>query len=224
MASIPTVMLEPAPGHRLVTDLLPGCAPAYVYLHGFGASRNGEQSSVVFEHAQAGGRAAARFDFRGHGASSGTLGVVTTSDLVADTITVLERTGPALLVGWSLGALIGAFAAAERPALVRGLLLLAPAFGYVAHMRQHMDAAGCLRTITGEAFLVEENVLADAAQHDEATLPQRLPMPVMVVHGAADEIVPAALSQRFFANLTHARTSGSCPQLVTPCAATCRTS
>lgn len=203
------LQVEAAPGERLAADFSPGAGPAYVWLHPFGASRVGEHSSALFAHAKARGRGALRFDFRGHGDSFGRIGATTTRDLVADVHTVLarlaaERLAPAILVGHSLGALIAAMAAAERPESVHGLVLLAPSFGYRAVLRRCIGADGRLWTPDGRSFPVSRELLADADGLDESTLPARLTMPVLAVHGERDDVASPAATQAFMAAVPHA--------------------
>lgn len=197
--------LRPAPGVRIVGDRLPGTAPHYLFLHGLGSVRAGEKSASLLAHAHARGRGCLRFDFRGHGESTGRIGHATVGELIADTHAILTGNVPAILVGSSLGGLVAAFVAAARPADVVGLVLIAPALGFLPRMERRLDAAGRLRTSTGYAFPVDPRVLADARQLDEAALPTQLPMPVLVAHGTADETVPPVLSERFFAAIPHAR-------------------
>jgi pimeloyl-ACP methyl ester carboxylesterase len=191
-------------GARLRGDALAGAEPGYLYLHGLGALRSGEKSSSLLAHAGSCGRACLRIDQRGHGDSSGRLGHVTISELIGDVLRVLDHTGPRLVVGSSLGGLVAAFAAAARPDLVPALCLLAPAFGFVAGLEHRLDAQGRLWTSEGVGFEVAPRVLADARRLDERTLPGRLPMPLLIVHGTADAIVPASASERFHAAIPHA--------------------
>lgn len=199
-----TTVLEPAPGERVVVERAPGRTPGYVFLHGLGSIRAGEKSGALMQLARSKGRAFTRFDFRGHGESTGTIGVVTMTELIADANAVLDLTGPSILVGSSLGALVAAHVAAARPRDVRALALLAPAFGFLPRMRQRLDPQGRMQTSEGLVFTVSERALADAARHDESSLPARLPMPLFVAHGTDDELVPTVLSERFFAAVPHA--------------------
>lgn len=197
--------LEPAPGERVVGEHLAGAGPCYLFVHGLGSVRKGEKSTALFAHAAARGRAALRYDQRGHGESTGTIGQVAVSELIADAGRMLDRAGPSILFGSSLGGLVSAFVAAQRPQDVRALVLLAPALGYVQRMKKRLDAQGRLRTSEGFAFPVAPHVLADAERLDEIELPTRLTMPVLLVHGTQDDIVPHVLSERFFQGIPHAR-------------------
>lgn len=204
-----TTILAPAPGERVVVEQIlldpmgRGDRPGFLFLHGLGSVRAGEKSEALLAHARAAGRAFTRFDFRGHGESTGTIGVVTMSELLVDAGLVLDLAGPSILVGSSLGALVAAHLAASRPHDVKGLALLAPAFGFLPRMRQRLDRAGRMQTSEGMSFAVHERALADAARHDESGLPGRLPMPVFLAHGTDDELVPSSLSNAFFNAIPH---------------------
>jgi pimeloyl-ACP methyl ester carboxylesterase len=197
--------LELPGGGTLRGDRLAGEGPAYVYLHGLGSVRAGEKSESLLAHARARGRAFLRLDQRGHGESSGVLGRVAVSELIADLRVLLERIGPAVVVGSSLGGLVGAFGAAASPELVRGLCLLAPAIGIATELEHLLDSEGLLRTSEGVTFHVQPHVVADAQRLDEAGLPARLSMPTLVVHGSLDDIVPPRNSERLFASIPHDR-------------------
>jgi pimeloyl-ACP methyl ester carboxylesterase len=200
-----TSSLTAVDGTRIAFDHLAGAAPAYVYLHGLASVRTGEKSTALLEHARRRGRGFLRFDCRGHGDSGGTIGHATLSELIADTTAMLAISGDAILVGSSLGGLCAAFAAAAAPERVRGLVLLSAAFGYLPRMLQRLDPEGHLRTSNDQRFRLQQRVIDDAARLDEAGLPSRVPMPVLVVHGTADEVVPVAISERFFAAIPHAQ-------------------
>lgn len=201
------LLLHPAPGAAIRGDWLPGDLPAHVYLHGLSSVRQGEKSDALLRRAIAQGRAFARFDFRGHGASSGEIGRVTLTDLIADATTVLEHTGPGVLVGSSLGGLVAAWTAARRPDLVHALVLLAPAFGFLPRLAAHARTGDGMILVTSEwsEIRLHPGVLEDARRYDEDVLPARLTMPVWIAHGERDEVVPPAASQRVFERIPHAR-------------------
>lgn len=192
-------------GERIAGDRLAGGSPCYLFLHGLGSVRAGEKSTSLLAHARRRGRAFARFDFRGHGESTGRIGHATIGELVEDTLAVLDLIGPSIVVGSSLGGLVGAFAAAERPASVAGLVLLAPAFGFLARMAAWAGAAETVRNTEGIEFTIDPRVLRDAARWDEDALPPRLSMPVLAVHGEFDDVVPPVVTARFVDRLATKR-------------------
>ena len=67
-----------------------------------------------------------RFDFRGHGASERVPGTYLIDDYVADALEVLTQTGPAALVGHSLGGVVAWLVAQRRPDLVTRAFLEDP--------------------------------------------------------------------------------------------------
>jgi pimeloyl-ACP methyl ester carboxylesterase len=201
-----TIVLESEPGARLVADHLPGEAPALVFLHGLTSVRVGEKSSILFAEARHLGRAAWRFDFRGHGASSGELATTTLGALIADTRAVLEQAGPAVLIGSSLGGLVAAWTAARHPALVLGLSLLAPAFRFLPRLRAKLDPAGRLvLPHSGGVLEFSPRVLEDFEEHDEEEMARAIRQPTQVFHGRLDDTVPVDASEEFLARIGSAR-------------------
>lgn len=194
-----------ADGVVLVGDRLEGASPGYLYLHGLGAAHVGGKSDSLVAHAAAQGERCLRIDLRGHGGSGGVLGEVPVRQLAADVVELLQRSGPLRLVGSSLGGLVAALAAAERPELVPAVALVAPAFGLLPRLHTCLDPNGRMRTSEGHWFLVAPAVLAEARSLDEAALAQALPMPVFVAHGDADDVVPIADCERFVAAIPHPR-------------------
>ncbi len=201
MSSTRPFRLDLGNGEFVLGDELPGTAPGYLFLHGLGSVRKGEKSTSLLAHAAASGRAFLRIDLRGHGESSGRIGRTMVSELICDVIAVLDRIGPSVVVGSSLGGLVGAYAAAARPDRVRVLALVAPALGLLRHLDRRLDAHGRMWTSDGQGFRIEPEVLQDAKALDEEALPTRLSVPTLLVHGAADDVVAPRASERFFARI-----------------------
>jgi pimeloyl-ACP methyl ester carboxylesterase len=112
------------PGGRIAYSLT-GDGPLIVCVHGMGDLRSVYRFLVPALNT-AGFRVAA-MDLRGHGESDATFDayddVAAGSDLIA---LVNHLQGPAILVGNSMGAGAAAWAAAEAPNLVAGLVLIGP--------------------------------------------------------------------------------------------------
>ena len=206
-APLRTQELNPAPGVSIAVEVMAGDPPAYVYMHGMSSVRTGEKSDALLERARRRGRCFARFDFRGHGESSGNVTDITLTELVEDTTAVLQEVGPSLLVGSSLGGLVAAWTAAHNPDLVPGLTMLSPALGFlpkIARSRQQGQPIE-LRDSEGVELIFSKRAIEDAASYDEEALPKMLWMPTLIVHGELDDSVPFQLSQRFFETLPHGR-------------------
>ena len=65
------------------------------------------------------------YDIRGHGSTTLGAGEGTIDQLGGDLISLLESSGPATVVGFSLGGVVALWAASERPDLVEGVVALA---------------------------------------------------------------------------------------------------
>lgn len=100
-----------------------------VWLGGFHSDMLGEKASVLHGACRAAGRRFARFDYFGHGESSGEFGQGTIGRWRSDALAVVDRLteGPLVLVGSSMGGWMALLVALARPERVKGLVLLAPA-------------------------------------------------------------------------------------------------
>src|SRR5262245_50147390 len=109
-----------------------GKSPGVVWLGGFHSDMNGTKAQALDAWAEARGRAYLRFDYYGHGASSGAFRDGTISRWRDDALAVLDHLcdGTQVLVGSSMGAWIALLAAGARPERVAALLLLAPAVDF----------------------------------------------------------------------------------------------
>ena len=189
-------------GDEIVADILPGFGPALVYLHGMSSTRVGIKSDALLARARSRGQAYARFDFRGHGDSSGRVETLTISDVIEDTAAVLARMGRSILVGSSLGGLAAAWTATRLPGEVAAVVLLSPALGFLPKMASHCEEFELHRSDETPISL-GEGVLQDARQYDEATLPGLLDVPVLAIHGSADLTVPWQEGAQFCEQIPH---------------------
>src|ERR1051325_11160436 len=106
-----------------------GVSPGLVWLGGFKSEMAGNKASALDDWAARNGRAYLRFDYYGHGRSSGDFRKATISRWREDALTVIDQCteGPQILIGSSMGAWIALLCTLERAPRVAGLLLIAPA-------------------------------------------------------------------------------------------------
>jgi pimeloyl-ACP methyl ester carboxylesterase len=201
-------------GGWLAGDYVPGSTAndfAVVWIHGFGSHRGGEKAAALRAECGRRGWAFAAFDFRGHGASSGTMRELRPSRLLEDLAAVrqflagrgLHRLG---LVGSSMGGFAAAWFAVQQPEVVVGCVLLASGFRFptkrwdalTPEQREAWQRTGVLR-VTNEWVdtevgygLVEER---DLFRLDELT--RRWQTPALLFHGLRDDIVPDTDSLEF---------------------------
>jgi pimeloyl-ACP methyl ester carboxylesterase len=120
----PATLLLDRPDGRIAYDLL-GEGPLVICCPGMGDVRS-VYRFLAPALAVAGFRVA-RMDLRGHGDSDASFGAYGDVAAGTDLIALAEHLGgPAILVGNSMGAAVACWAAAERPDLCAGLLLLGP--------------------------------------------------------------------------------------------------
>lgn len=121
--------LERPDGERLAWRRVAGASPTVVWLGGFKSDMAGTKAQVLADWALAQGRAYVRFDYFGHGESSGDFAKGTITRWREDALTVLDQLteGPLVLVGSSMGGWIACLAAMAQPKRVHGMVLIAPA-------------------------------------------------------------------------------------------------
>ncbi len=128
-----------------------GAGPLVVMLPGLGDLR--QQYRFLAPDIAAAGHRAVTADLRGHGASSSGWSDYGSEAAGGDLIALIEALGarPTVVIGNSFGAAPAVYAAAERPDLVAGLVLIGP------FVRQHHMPAlqrGALRLMTAGPWKV----------------------------------------------------------------------
>jgi alpha-beta hydrolase superfamily lysophospholipase len=208
------------PGGHLECEYRAGTAAddfAVVWVHGFGSHRGGEKAAAVRDACAARGWAFAAPDFRGHGASSGTMHDLRASRLVEDLAAVrdfLAIRGHARLglVGSSMGGFAAAWFAAHNPAAVAGCVLLAPAFGFLQRRWDRLTPAERDEwRRTDRLRVTNEWVDADigyglAEERDRFRpddLADRWATPALLFHGWADDVVPPEESLDFLRRVAY---------------------
>jgi pimeloyl-ACP methyl ester carboxylesterase len=196
-------------GVRLACVTQPGAGPTVVFLGGYASDMTGTKASYLGAWCQARGRAFVRFDYQGHGLSTGRLVDGTIGAWRDDALAVLREctSGPLVLVGSSMGAWIMVLAALELRARVRALVGVAAAPDFTEDLlweRLGADERAALRrdgvirlpSSYGEPLPFTWRLVEDARRHLVLRGPVPLPCPVRLLHGTADEDVPWATSWR----------------------------
>src|SRR4051794_32957040 len=122
-------ILQSDGGTRLAFRRLPGKGPEVVFLAGFRSDMEGTKAQFLARHCGERGQAFTRFDYRGHGLSSGVFEDGSIGDWLEDTLLVLDRVvqGRFVLVGSSMGGWLALLAARARPQRLAGLVGIAAA-------------------------------------------------------------------------------------------------
>lgn len=170
----------------------------------------GLKAQYVESWALAHGRACVRFDYRGHGASSGSFERLGIGDWFADAREVLERLthGPQILAGSSMGGWIALLLARAMPGRVAGLVGLAAAPDFTedgivpalsATQCQELEATGRIELpseYSDEPYPITRHLIEDGRRHLVLRSPISAPFPVRLLHGTEDLDVPQSVALR----------------------------
>lgn len=193
----------------------PGRAPGVVFLGGFHSDMGGTKARHLEARCRAAGRAFLRFDYRGHGASSGRFEDGTIGRWAADAVAVIDAltTGPQVLVGSSMGGWLALLAARARAARIVGLVGIAAAPDFVEDLiqaglsdaeRARLLAEGVIERPSAYddgPYRITRTLLAEGRRHLLLRAPLTLGIPVRLLHGMADADVPWQTSLRLLERL-----------------------
>ena len=92
-------------GASIAYHLTSGRCPGVIFLTGFNSDMTGGKATTLEKYCNERGNTFLRFDYQGHGKSSGDFNNGTIGEWAADAIDVLDQltTGPQVLVGSSMG-------------------------------------------------------------------------------------------------------------------------
>ncbi|MCG8359086.1 MAG: alpha/beta hydrolase [Kiloniellales bacterium] len=187
-----------------------GLAPGIVFLGGFMSDMTGTKATALEAYARARGRAFLRFDYRGHGQSSGDFTEGTIGLWAEDAIAALDELteGPQVLVGSSMGGWIMLLTALARPERVAGMvgIAAAPDFTedlmwqrYAPEIRTTLEREGIYEEpseYSDEPYRITMKLIEDGRRHLLLRAPIPLTCPLRLIHGTADAAVPWETSLR----------------------------
>jgi pimeloyl-ACP methyl ester carboxylesterase len=198
-----TGFLERPDGARIAWRRVDGAGPTVVWLGGFRSDMAGTKAQAIADWALATGRAYVRFDYFGHGESSGDFAQGTITRWREDTLAVLEELveGEAVLVGSSMGGWISCLVAPAMADRIKALELIAPAADFTEKLmapemteadRAEMAQTGVwLRPSDyGDPYPITRDLLEDGARWSILPEPVNVQAPVRILQGGADPDVP----------------------------------
>ncbi|MDG2530006.1 alpha/beta fold hydrolase [Caulobacter endophyticus] len=189
---------------RLAYRKIDGEGPTVVWLGGFHSDMTGTKAQVLADQALATGGSYVRFDYFGHGESSGAFRDGTISRWRADSLAVIDdlTEGPLVLVGSSMGGWLACLAAIARPERVKALVLIAPAPDFTDKLMAPELSDEARAAIARDGFWIRpseyddggyaitRDLLEDGARWSILPGPVPIDVPVRVLQGGADADVP----------------------------------
>ncbi|QJF52085.1 alpha/beta fold hydrolase [Roseobacter ponti] len=200
---------ETPQGRRLAYHLTPGEGPCVVFLGGLKSDMEGTKALHLEAWARRTGRAFLRFDYSGHGLSSGAFEEGAIGDWAEDTraITGALITGPMAPVGSSMGGWQALLLARAVPDRIAGLVTIAaaPDFtedGYWASFsdtqKSQLESEGRVELPSDymEPYVVTQRMIADGRDNLVLRSPLDLPFAVRCLQGTADTAVSTQTALR----------------------------
>jgi pimeloyl-ACP methyl ester carboxylesterase len=196
-------MLVREDGETVAYRRRPGRSPGVVFLGGFMSDMTGTKAEALDRFCAARGQAYLRFDYFGHGASSGAFKDATVGRWKADALAALDQLteGPQVLVGSSLGGWIMLLAALARPERVHALVGIAAAPDATedlmwvelgAEERASLLRDGFIRRpsqYSPEGYIYTRTLIEEGRNH-LVRAPISIACPVRLLHGMRDPDVP----------------------------------
>ena len=193
-------------------------SPGILFLPGFRSDMQGNKARALSAHCQQRGQACTRFDYFGHGASSGDFRAGTIGQWRGDALAVLDRLtqGPQILVGSSMGCWIALLVALARPDRIAGLVGIAGAPDFTEDLVWAKLDEGQRRRLKEEGEVTSDSAYEDnpvpftralieeGRNHLLLRSPIALSCPVRLLHGMADPDVPYQTSLRLVERLAGA--------------------
>ena len=181
----------------------PKSNPGLIWCGGLKSDMNGTKASALHGWAQTHELAFIRFDYFGHGASTGRFRDGTISRWAQDTVQVIDEltSGPQILIGSSMGGWTALLASLARPERIAALVLLAPAPDFTEKLMWASFGDDIRRTIMKEGIYYEPSdydepyeisreLILDGRKNLLLDGPININVPVRIIQGQQDTSVP----------------------------------
>jgi pimeloyl-ACP methyl ester carboxylesterase len=202
--------LDTPQGRRIAYHKRDGDEPTVVFLGGFKSDMTGTKAQFLDAWAADRGRAFLRFDYSGHGQSSGRFEDGCIGDWAEDAIAAIQAltAGKVILVGSSMGGWIALLVARAHPGKVAGMVGIAAAPDFTEDsMWATMDADTRARLLADgrvdlpsdyadDPYVITRRLIEDGRDRLVLRDPLRLPFPVRLLQGTADTDVDQSVALR----------------------------
>lgn len=178
--------------------------PTIIFLSGFNSDMNGSKASALADYCASKDYGYLRFDYFGHGASSGHFIDGTIGRWLANTLEVIDKltSGQVILIGSSMGGWLMLLAALARPEKIAGLIGIAAAPDFTEELIWHGLTPEQQDQIASQGQIALPNLtppisyqlITEARSHLLLHKPININCPVYLLHGMQDQDVPYTLS------------------------------
>ncbi|MEO1557593.1 MAG: alpha/beta hydrolase, partial [Pseudomonadota bacterium] len=186
-----------------------GTGPTVVFLGGLKSDMEGTKAIHLETWCAARGQAFLRFDYSGHGESSGRFEEGCIGDWAQDTAAALDAltTGPLIVVGSSMGGWQAVLFARSQPRRIAGLVTIAaaPDFTEDGYAASFTDAQWAALKRDGqvempsdymEPYIITRRLIEDGRDNLVLRTPLSLPFPVRCLQGTDDSAVSTETAVR----------------------------
>ena len=205
---------EGAAARDIAVRIRDGRAPGLFWLGGFKSDMKGTKAEALDNWAAAQGRACTRFDYSGHGESSGDFADGTISSWLEDSVAVFKDfcRGPQIVIGSSMGGWMALLLARElnrlakagtpSAASIAGMVLIAPAPDFTEalmwkrftpEIKKQIEEKGSWSRpseYSEEPYLITRALIEDGRKHLLLGGLIETGCPVRILQGVKDEDVP----------------------------------
>jgi pimeloyl-ACP methyl ester carboxylesterase len=196
--------LDSGRGVSIAYHSTPGKSPGVMFCGGFMSDMTGGKALALEAFCRARGQAFVRFDYAGHGQSSGRFEDGTIGGWTEDALAVLDRVGqgPQVIVGSSMGGWVAINLALARPDRLKALVGIAAAPDFTEDLIWHdlpPEAKMMLETdgvvyerseYDDKPYPITMNLIHEARDHLRLRGEIAIDAPVRLLHGLLDADVP----------------------------------
>ncbi len=197
---------------QLAYDQTSGRGPGVVFLSGFNSTKDGTKALYLEDWAKRSGRAYLRFDYSGHGESSGAFEDGTIGQWCEDAAAIIEglTEGPQIIVGSSMGGWLACLLLRRIPDRFAGLVTIAAApdfterrywAGFNAQTRDALMKTGSVEVDSpydDRPYTITRELIEDARDHLIFPRPLHAPCPTRILHGSEDAAIPVSTAHDLF--------------------------
>lgn len=204
-----TQFFDTPQGRRIAYHQSGDTGPTVVFLGGLKSDMEGTKAVHLEAWAQARGQKFLRFDYSGHGESSGTFEDGCIGDWHEDTIAAITALteGPLIVVGSSMGGWQALLLAKAMPERIAGMVTVAAApdftedsywAGFTTEQKAQLEAEGqvALPSDYMEPYIITKRMIEDGRKRLVLRAPLVLPFSVRFLQGTEDTAVDSSVAYR----------------------------